>query len=189
MGTVAGGAKIGSKAKKTILLVVLVAAVLPALVYLFLQSGPRESKVIGVGDRAPEFSLPGLDGRQVRLSDLRGKVVLVHFWATWCPPCVEELPTLDEVSRVLPAGDFQVLAVSVDQGGAQTVGSFLQRNRLTLPVLLDTDHAVTSRYGTFKFPETYVVGRDGNVKYKIIGPADWKNPSTLQALQQLAAQH
>ena len=188
MGTEAGDTKVGSKAKKTILLVILIAAVLPVLVYLFLQGGPRESKVIGVGDRAPEFSLAGLDGKQVRLSDLRGKIVLVHFWATWCPPCVEELPTLDAVSRELPGSDFQVLAVSVDQGGAQTVGSFLQRNRLALPVLLDTDHAVSSTYGTFKFPETYVVGRDGIVKYKIIGPADWKDRSTLQALQQLAAQ-
>jgi peroxiredoxin len=188
MSTVARDTKVGSKTKKTILLVLLVAVVLPVLVYLLLQSGPRESKVIGVGDRAPEFALAGLDGRQVRLSDLRGKIVLVHFWATWCPPCVEELPALDAVSRMLPGNDFQVLAVSVDAGGAQTVGPFLQRNRLTLPVLLDTNHAVTGRYGTFKFPETYVVGRDGIVKYKIIGPADWKNRSTLQALQQLAAQ-
>jgi cytochrome c biogenesis protein CcmG, thiol:disulfide interchange protein DsbE len=188
MGQEAAPTKVSSAAKKTILLVILVAAVLPALVYLFLQAGSRESKVIGVGDRAPEFSLKGLDGNQVRLSDLRGKIVMVHFWATWCPPCVEELPTLDTISRALPARDFQVLAVSVDEGGAPAVGSFLQRNRLVLPVLLDPDHAVSSRYGTFKFPETYLVGRDGIVKYKIIGPRDWNDPAALQALQQLAAQ-
>jgi len=189
MGDKAASPKLGSGAKKTILAVIVIAAVLPALVYLFLQSGSRETgKVIGVGDRAPDFTLAGLDGKQVKLSDLRGRIVVVHFWATWCPPCVEELPSVDALSRALPSRDFQILAVSVDQGGAQAVSSFLQRNRLALPALLDSDHAVASQYGTFKFPETYVVGRDGVVKYKVIGPADWNNPATLQALQQMALQ-
>jgi peroxiredoxin len=188
MGQETASPKLGSAAKKAILVVIVVAAVLPALVYLLLQGGSQEPKVIGVGDRAPDFALAGLDGKQVRLSDLRGKVVIVHFWATWCPPCVEEIPTIAAVSRELSARDFEVLAVSVDEGGGPAVASFLQRSRLALPVLLDSDHAVASRYGTFKFPETYLVGRDGIVKYKIIGPRDWNDPSALQALQQMAMQ-
>ncbi len=181
----------GSGMKKAVLLVIVLAAVIPALLYFLSRpkeaTEPGEPKVIGVGDTAPEFALAGLDGKQVHLSDLRGKIVIVHFWATWCPPCVEEMPTLNKIARALPARDFQILAVSVDEGGASAVGSFMERNRLSLPVLLDSDHAVSSRYGTFKFPETYIVGRDGVVKYKVIGPQDWNDPAAIQTLQRLAA--
>ncbi len=147
------------------------------------KTGPK--KIIRNGDRAPEFRLSSLDGRQVGLSEFRGKVVMVHFWATWCPPCVEELPTLALLNKAMTGKDFVMLAVSVDEGGAGAVADFLRKNSVNVPVLLDPDHATASLYGTFKFPETYIVDKNGIVQQKIIGAVDWRNPSAMQMLNSL----
>ena len=166
---------------------ILIAAVVIFLLYLFANQGSRGTKIIHEGDRAPAFSLQTLDGRTVSLADFRGKVVMVHFWATWCPPCVEEMPMLEQLYRSLRAADFEILAVSVDEGGARAVAEFMQRNGLNLPVLLDTRRSVAGLYGTFKFPETYVVDRQGVVTYKAIGPRDWTDPATMNAIRALIA--
>lgn len=143
------------------------------------------SKIIREGDSAPEFSLTSFDGRVVKLSDYRGKVVLVHFWATWCPPCVEEIPTLDSLNRALFSKDFEILAVSVDEGGAAAVSAFMNKNKLTLPVLLDPQRSIAGLYGTFKFPETYLVDRQGIVREKVIGPRNWAIPENQTILLQV----
>ena len=174
-------------AKKAVMFVILAAAVILFFALIFTKAAPKGTKIITEGDRAPEFSLTSVDGRTVRLSDLRGKIVMVHFWATWCPPCVEEIPTLDRLFRDLVGKDFELLAISVDENGASGIVPFLQRNKLSLPVLLDPDHAVSKSYGTFKFPETYILDRNGIVKHKIIGARDWADPAALQGLRDLIA--
>ncbi len=173
--------------KQSILLLVVAVAVVLFFVFVFTKSGPKATKIIGEGDRAPEFTLSTTDGRPVSLSALRGKIVMVHFWATWCPPCVDEIPTLDALRRRMTGKDFELVAISVDENGAAGVVPFLQRNRLALPVLLDPDHAVSKQYGTFKFPETYILDRNGIVKYKVIGARDWNDPSLQKGLQELIA--
>jgi peroxiredoxin len=170
------------KNKTSLIIVITVLAVI-GLLFVFGQRGARKGTLVREGDRAPEFRLSTLDGRSVSLSSLKGKVVMVHFWATWCPPCVEELPTLDRLFRSMAGRDLEVIAVSVDEGGAETVGGFLQRNGLSLPVLLNPDRSVANLYGTFKFPETYLVDRDGVVRRKIIGAADWTSPAAQQVIQ------
>ncbi len=179
--------KKSSSAKQFIFLAVLAIIALTAAVSFFVKVRPSGAKIIAAGDRAPEFKLPAPNGKTVSLSDFRGKVVMVHFWATWCPPCVEELPTLAQLYGSLAGKDFEMLAVSVDEGGAAAVTSFMHKNNLNLPVLLDTDHATASRYGTFKFPETYILDREGVVRYKVIGARDWRDPAALQLLQNLIA--
>jgi len=171
--------------KKNVAVAVLIAAVGLFLLYLFAKEGPQAVKIVHEGDRAPAFHLQALDGRTVSLADYRGKIVMVHFWATWCPPCVEEMPMLEQLYRSLGAADFEILAVSVDEGGARAVAEFMQRNGLNLPVLLDPRRSVAGLYGTFKFPETYVVDRQGVVTYKAIGPRDWTDPATMNAIRAL----
>jgi peroxiredoxin len=166
-------------------LVILVAAVGLLLLLLVAKEGPRTKKIIQEGDQAPEFRLSALDGKQSGLSDYRGKVVMVHFWATWCPPCVDELPTLERIYRSFDDRDFVLLAVSVDEGGAETVTTFMQRNRLTIPVLLNPGGSVAKSYGTFKFPETYLLDRRGIVRYKVIGAADWSLPVNVKAVRDM----
>jgi peroxiredoxin len=139
-------------------------------------------KIISNGDRAPEFRLQALDGRVVSLSDFRGKVVMVHFWATWCPPCVDELPTIEKLHRTIADKDFQLLAVSVDDG-APEVAAFLKKNKMDLPVLLDPGRKTAGHYGTYKFPETYIVDRQGVVRLKVIGPRDWSIPANVKLVR------
>ena len=168
--------------KKAALIVIVVLAVVGTLFFIG-QNGGQRVKSVREGDRAPEFQLPSLDGRTVNLSSYRGKVVMVHFWATWCPPCVEEIPTLERLYRAYVGKDLEILAVSVDEGGAGAVGQFMQKNRFALPVLLNSDQSVARSYGTFKFPETYLVDREGVVQRKIIGAADWTSADALRVIQ------
>lgn len=189
MNRQSGTGALSTAAKRGVLLLIL--AVLAGLLFLFLiaKEGPQSNKIIQEGDHAPEFRLSALDGKQVGLSDYRGKVVMVHFWATWCPPCVEELPVLDRMYRSLAGRDFEVLAVSVDEGGAESVASFVKKNAPSLPVLLDPGASVAHSYGTFKFPETYILDRSGIVRYKVIGEADWSNPEVVKAVRNMIDQH
>jgi peroxiredoxin len=165
-------------------------AVLIILIALFIagylvMGRKMENKIITSGDHAPEFRLQKSDAGSVSLADLSGKVVMVHFWATWCPPCVEELPTLDRLHNSTLGKDFEMLAVSVDEGGAGAVAPFIQKNRLNLPVLFDPGGDVARLYGTYKLPETYIVDRQGVVRYKAIGPRDWTDPANIQVLQNI----
>jgi peroxiredoxin len=144
-------------------------------------------KVIVNGDHAPEFRLQAPDGRFFSLSDFRGKVVMVHFWATWCPPCVEELPILAMLYPQLSGNDFEMLAVSVDEGGVEAVTTFMRKNSFKVPVLLDPDRSIAGLYGTYKFPETYIIDRQGVVRYKVIGPRNWMDPETVQILKSIMA--
>jgi peroxiredoxin len=178
-------ATIGPGAKKGVVLIIVISAVVLLLLLFFSKGGSKGTKIIGIRDKAPEFSLMSLDGKRINLSDYRGKVVMLHFWATWCPPCVEEVPTIETLYRNTLGKDFVILAVSVDEGGAASIRSFMQRNKLSFPVLLDPDHAVSGLYGTYKFPETYIIGRNGIVKDKVIGPRDWAVPAVVDAVQQI----
>ena len=153
--------------------------------YVLMARGPVRNKIITNGDRAPEFRLQSSDGRLVSLSGLKGKVVMVHFWATWCPPCVEEIPTLDKLYRELIGQDFEMLAISVDEGGMSAVAPFMQKNRLNVPVFFDPRREIAGLYGTFKFPETYILDRLGVVRHKVIGPTDWTSPENKKILHDI----
>ena len=170
--------------KKIVFLVVLVVLIVIFIAGWFVMDRPTGNKAITSGDRAPEFRLKTLEGGTVSLADLRGKVVMVHFWATWCPPCVEEIPTLDRLYRSLAGKDFLMLAVSEDESG-EAVVSFIQQNKLNLPILMDTGSDVARLYGTYKLPETYIVDRQGVVRYKAIGPRDWTDPLNMQVLRNI----
>jgi peroxiredoxin len=169
--------------KKTTLIVIITVLAVIGFLFFFGQNSGQRVKIVREGDQAPEFSLPALDGKAISLSSYRGKVVMVHFWATWCPPCIEELPTLERLYRAYFGKDLEILAVSVDEGGAGAVEQFMRKNRFALPVLLNPDQSVSRQYGTFKFPETYLVDREGIVRRKIIGAADWTSPEAQKFIQ------
>lgn len=137
--------------------------------------------------KAPPFALPDLEGDRTRLASSRGRVVLLNFWATWCPPCVEELPSMVRLQRALADTDFQLLTVSVDDDTA-TVKQFLARHRRILgelPVLMDPDKGVARSYGTVKFPESYLIDRRGYVRYRFINKRDWSSPTSLACIRSL----
>jgi len=159
------------------------------LLVLCAASGCTKKDVPAVeGNPAPDFTLNDLSGRPVQLSSLKGKVVLLNFWATWCPPCREEIPSMVRLNQAMQGKPFQMLAVSIDEGGKGAVQEFFQKGGATLPTLLDSDAKVSSRYGTYRVPETFVIDAKGIIVKKVIGPMDWSSPEVLAALEQLMAQ-
>ena len=151
----------------------------PLLAGLFIQC----TSPVQVGQPAPEFSLAGLDGHRAVLNDLGGKVVVLHFWATWCPPCLEELPELAGFHKRLKNNGVVLLPVCVDSTGPENIRRFLDSWGFDLPVYLDPGARLAHKYGTFRYPETYVLDAQGVVRRKIVGPGDWSSPSWAQFLQ------
>jgi peroxiredoxin len=135
-----------------------------------------------IGSTAPDFAIA--DGRRnVSLHDFRGKVVLLNFWATWCPPCVEEMPSLVQLQHKMN-DRVTVLAVSVDVD-ANGYSKFLQKHNINLLTVRDPDQKSNALYGTFKFPETYVIDREGRIRRKFIGAVNWNDPEIVQYLGSL----
>lgn len=158
-------------------------------VYLVATSGSRPPgelvKSVVAGDVAPDFQLEDTEGKQVSLSALRGKVVLVNFWATWCPPCIEEMPSMERLNEALAGDDFVMLAINTEENGRRVVPAFLQKTPYTFPILYDDKGVVQKSYGVFKFPESFIINKDGTVAEKIIGPLDWSSLKTITYFQGL----
>ena len=144
-----------------------------------------ERTVVRLGELAPNFQLRDLNGRQVALSDLRGKVVLLNFWATWCGPCRVEMPAMEKLYRTFERKDFEILAVSTDAQGASVTRPFQQENHLTFPILHDADYRVGLTYGARSLPMTFMVDRQGIVRHQIFGARDWGATEAHQLVQML----
>ena len=140
---------------------------------------------VKLGEPAPNFQLRDLDGHLVTLTDLRGKVVLLNFWATWCGPCRVEMPAMEQLYRTFSRKDFEILAVSTDAQGVAVTRPFQQENRLTFPILHDDDYRVGLTYGARSLPMTFMVDRQGIVRHQIFGARDWGAPEAHQLVQML----
>lgn len=136
---------------------------------------------------APDFAVPDLQGQATRLSAFRGKVVLVNLWTTWCPPCREEMPSMEKLWLKLRDRGFVLLGVSQDEGGQAVVKPFVEQLGLTFPVLVDPEHQVGDRYEVWGYPESFLVDREGRVVERIIGPRDWLAPSQVESIEKLLA--
>jgi len=139
----------------------------------------RGNRPLETGDRAPAATLPAVNSVSFPIHAGDGRVVIVNFWATWCPPCVEETPSLESfAARMRPLG-VRVIGVSVDQDLSQLT-NFIASYHLTYPILRDPNQAFAARWGTYKFPETYIFDRDGRLADKVIGATDWNDPNMIQ---------
>ena len=140
-------------------------------------SGSRPPRI---GASAPDFLVQDSD-RTVALNQFRGQVVVLNFWATWCPPCVEEMPSLVEMQRRMKAKGITVLAVSVDVDES-AYHRFLKDHSVNLLTVRDSAQKSSNLYGSFKFPETYVIDRNGVMRRKFIGAVDWTAPDVTDFL-------
>ncbi len=161
----------------------LVLAGAAAVVLIFASPSYRQGEPSIAGSKAPDFSFEW-NGNPARLADLRGRVVVLNFWATWCPPCVAEMASLNRLHEHIASQSGLVLGISVDEDAA-AYEKFLQAQQVRFPTHRDPSKKISSRYGTFMYPETYIIDRDGRIARKIIGPQNWDSPDLLGYVQSL----
>jgi peroxiredoxin len=162
------------------------------LVAIMAVTGCSEKSSPGGGARegasAPDFTLTDAAGQKVTLSSLRGNVVFLNFWATWCPPCREEIPSMMRLNKAMEGTQFRMLAVSIDDGGIPAVEAFFKKTGFTLPALSDPGQSIGKMYGITGVPETFVLDKKGVIVKKVVGGMDWSAPESVKFFKELAAQ-
>ena len=171
------------KWKLILIFLVLIGSIgLFSLYFIFFESKRPVTRVdfgAKVGDEAQNFVLPTLGRNSVKLSDYRGKVVFLNIWATWCPPCREEMPSMESLYQRLKGREFEMLAVSIDRQREEVVGPFVAKYGLTFPVLLDPDSKTYKLYGLTGIPETFIIDKKGVIVLKMIGAQNWMEKKWL----------
>lgn len=152
------------------------------IVVLFAMPSYRQGEASIAGSQEKDFKLD-LGGKPARLSDLRGKVVVLNFWGSWCGPCVQEAPSLERLNQYIKSRNAMVLGVAADDDEA-AFRAFIQKHGLTFPnyrdpATIDTRSPIAASYGTFMVPETYIIDRRGRIARKIVGPQEWDSPQML----------
>jgi cytochrome c biogenesis protein CcmG/thiol:disulfide interchange protein DsbE len=159
-------------------------SVVVACIQLLALSGCySNSRPPRIGSAAPDFTVQDSQNK-VALSQLHGQVVVLNFWATWCAPCVEEIPSLIEMQRRMKTKGVTVLAVSVDVDES-AYKQFVKDHNVNVMTVRDPSGKSNGLYGTFKFPETYVIDRNGVMRRKFIGAVDWTQPEITEFLSKL----
>lgn len=158
-----------------------------------LENGGEEGALIAagipqVGQPAPDFALKDASGKKISLSDYKGRVVMINFWATWCPPCRQEMPSMESLFQEYNKKGFEILAVSSDSQAEKIVKPFMEFYELTFSALMDIDGSVHSLYGVTSIPTTYIVDKNGNIAQKFMGPRDWKDKNIKNMIEKLLQQ-
>jgi peroxiredoxin len=165
------------------------AALLMSAVALLTVACVEPGDVVSEGRPVPDYGAADLEGQQVRLADLRGEVVLLNVWATWCYPCRREMPGLEELHRELAEAGLNVIAVSVDQAGATAdIREFLAEHDLTMTVLHDSGAEIGRRFSTRGVPETFLIGVDGTLRRHWIGRIDAHSAGVRQPVLEALAE-
>lgn len=151
---------------------------------LFVIRNSFEQRIVEAGQSAPDFRITTDDGKQISLNDFGGKILVLNFWATWCQPCIDEIPSLDEFTREMKGQGVVVLGVSVDRN-ERIYKSFLQQASPAFLTARDPQTDISASYGTFRYPETYIINRDGKVLQKHIGPQNWMSASIVKQIKAL----
>lgn len=135
--------------------------------------------------QAPEINVVSLDNQQLTLSSLKGKVVLLNFWATWCPPCRAEIPSLMKLNAAMTGKPFQMVCVSVDEGGKLAVQDFFKNSGMSLPAYTDLSGQAAKTYGITGVPESFLIDKNGVIVKKVIGGMEWNSPEVINVIEGL----
>ena len=169
-------------AKKSFPIQILAGFALVALCWVIADS--MQEPNVNAGDTAPKFKIVTDSGKTLTRGDFGGKVLVLNFWATWCPPCIEEIPSLDALQRQYGPQGVVVLAISVDKN-EKAYRDFLKRANVSFQTARDPEADVSASYGTYKYPETYVVDRNGKVVAKYISNQNWMDEAVLKDIRAL----
>lgn len=151
---------------------------------LYIEEGIR---VFGKGNLAPDFTLKNLKGDSISLSDYKGKAVFINFWAKWCGPCVQEMPSIDRLNRVVSGDEIAVITINIGEDG-DVVENFMKDNNLNLEVLLDSYKSVASKYGVRSIPSTFIIDKSGRITGTKIGAHEWDSEGVVNILKGLATE-
>ena len=146
---------------------------------VFKKGGPA------LGTPAAEFKLIDLEGKWLSLSDYKGKVVLLNFWATWCGPCRVEMPSMEVLYQEFKKDGFEILAISSDHQGSIVTRPFVEAQALTFPILHDADYRVSGTYGIRTLPMSYLVDRQGILRHRVFGARDWNSKEAWVFIEEL----
>ena len=173
----------------TIFLIPFLATILWGLVSHFNRTDSVEKQQILLkkGMKVPDFSFPDLKGKMIQLSNYKGKVVLLNIWASWCIPCLDEMPSLESLYKKLKKNkeNFEIIAVSIDALGADVVNKFIKKYQISFPVALDPRHKIKKLYSAKGVPETFVIDSKGILVQKIVGPRKWDDNKTIEFFRKL----
>jgi peroxiredoxin len=153
-----------------------------AVAFSWLAVDSIREKVTEAGDTAPAFAVRTESGKTISRKDFGGKLLVLNFWATWCPPCVEETPSLNEFAKTMAPEGVVVLGVSVDTNET-SYREFLKRFAIAFETARDPESNIPASFGTFKYPETYLITPNGKVVEKIISNRDWMAPEMLASVR------
>lgn len=142
-----------------------------------------------LGERMPDFKLKRLDGKTVTAGDYKGKFLFINIWATWCPPCVEEMPSMENLYRAMKGTGFDMLAISIDKGGEDVVRKFVKKHGLTFTILLDPKSRAAKSFKTTGVPETFLVSPEGIIIHHQLGPLQWDRPNIVKTIKALVGDH
>jgi peroxiredoxin len=170
--------------RRLVVIVGVLAIIALAFGVVWLQSAKYEPLTVGMA--APDFTLPDMAGKNQQLSDYRGKVIFLNFWATWCKPCKEEMPSMQVLWDNLKKEDFVMLAISMDRvTTTKEISPFVENLKLTFPILTDSWGQTDKRYKLMGVPETYIIDQNGVLREKVIGPRDWTRAESIETIVQL----
>lgn len=161
----------------------LLRAVVAGLLCLAMTAHAADLK-LWTGGPAPALALNDLDGRLHRLADYRGKVVLINFWATWCGPCRDEMPSIQALKDKLRGRPFAVLAVNLDEPESR-IRKFLSQMKVDFTVLLDPERPTAKAWGARILPASYIIGPDGRIRYTLVGEINWDNEHVVARISEL----
>jgi len=145
-------------------------------------AGTLQVHITEAGDTAPNFSVVTESGKTITRSDFGGKILALNFWASWCPPCVQELPSMNEFAQEFGSQGVVVLGISIDKN-EKLYKQFLTQMHVAFDTARDPEAEISARYGTFQIPETYIIGRDGKVLEKTPDALNWMDPKFLERVK------
>jgi cytochrome c biogenesis protein CcmG/thiol:disulfide interchange protein DsbE len=170
------------KTKALILFIIMITA---ATAVFFTMKPSHTPRIAQVGSKTEDFDLLDMNGNKVKLSDMRGSVIFVNFWATWCGSCVEELPSIERLFNSLSGNPSFKMVTILFKDSISNAAGYMKQTGYSFPVFLNPDESAAKIFGITGVPETYIIDKKGVLRYKVLGPNDWDSPQAIASFQTL----